>query len=100
MDDRERMKQLIQDAVGGCSSYWAGMIADSLIAHGVGFIKQTPIETLELSLRAYNSLKRAGINTVEELRVWDEGRIARLYGVGETILKEILSKRNGGAEDA
>ena len=99
VDDRERLIQIIQEAVGGCARHWAALIADNLIAHGVGIIKQTPIETLELSLRAYHSLKRAGINTVEELRVWDEGRIARLYGVGETILKEILSKRNGGTEE-
>lgn len=32
---RERIVELIQSAVGGCSSYWAGLIADSLIANGV-----------------------------------------------------------------
>ena len=99
MDDRERMIRLIREAVGGCADYWAGLIADSLIANGVGFLKQTPIETLDLSLRAYNSLKRVGIDTVEELQAWDEGRLANLRGIGVTVLAEILAKRNGGTDD-
>ena len=35
MSDREKMIELIQSAVGGCSTYWAGLIADKLIANGV-----------------------------------------------------------------
>ena len=37
MTDREKLIELIQTAVNGCASYWAGLIADLLIAHGVTF---------------------------------------------------------------
>ena len=94
MDDRERMIQLIQDIV---VPYFADQIADHLIANGVGFVKKTPIETLDLCLRGYNALKRAGIDTVEELRAWDEERLANIRGIGVTVLAEILEKRSGGA---
>lgn len=32
---RDRLSELIQDAVGGCAKYWADVIADKLIAEGV-----------------------------------------------------------------
>lgn len=32
---REKLIALIQTAVNGCSTYWAGLIADYLIANGV-----------------------------------------------------------------
>lgn len=32
---REKLIELIQSAVGGCATYWAGLIADHLIANGV-----------------------------------------------------------------
>lgn len=32
---RERIIKLIQSAVDGCATYWAGLIADALIAAGV-----------------------------------------------------------------
>ena len=35
MTDREKLVRLIQDSVEGCAEYWAGRIADHLIAHGV-----------------------------------------------------------------
>ena len=35
MTDREKLVGLIQDSVEGCAEYWAGRIADHLIAHGV-----------------------------------------------------------------
>ena len=35
MDVREKLVELIQSAVGGCAEYWAMVIADHLIAHGV-----------------------------------------------------------------
>lgn len=31
---RDRMIEVIQDAVGGCDRYWAELIADALIKHG------------------------------------------------------------------
>ena len=35
MGMREKLIELIQSAVGGCATYWAGLIADHLIANGV-----------------------------------------------------------------
>ena len=34
-DTRDRLVKLIQNSVDGCASYWAGLIADHLIANGV-----------------------------------------------------------------
>ena len=34
-DTRDRLVKLIQNSVDGCASYWAGLIADELIANGV-----------------------------------------------------------------
>lgn len=35
MDIREKFVEIIQNSVGGCARYWAEVIADGLIAHGV-----------------------------------------------------------------
>lgn len=35
MSDKNYLTAMIQRAVNGCSSYWAGLIAEYLIAHGV-----------------------------------------------------------------
>lgn len=35
MTDRERLIELIQNAVGGCAKHWAEIIADHLLANGV-----------------------------------------------------------------
>ena len=35
MTDRDRLIELIQNAVDGCARYWAKIIADHLIANGV-----------------------------------------------------------------
>ena len=40
MNDKEKLVAIIQAAVGGCSAYWAGLIADALIANGVTVQKQ------------------------------------------------------------
>ena len=37
---REKLIELIQQAVDGCATYWAGLIADHLIANGVTFATQ------------------------------------------------------------
>lgn len=35
MDMKERLIKLIQEAVGGCATYWAGLIAEHLMGKGV-----------------------------------------------------------------
>ena len=43
MGMREKLIVLIQSAVGGCSTYWASLIADKLIANGVTIQKWIPV---------------------------------------------------------
>lgn len=100
MNDREKMIELIQEAVDGCATYWAGLIADKLIAAGVGFAAaRTPIENLDLSTRTYLTLKRNGIHSVEELRSYSDKALKGLRGVGAAVFKELRGIRNGGAEN-
>lgn len=50
------------------------------------------IEELNLSVRTYNCLKRAGINTVDELRVIPIDELEMIRGMGERGLEEIAEK--------
>ena len=96
METRERLIKLVQESVGGCARHWAALIADNLIKNGVAFIDLHPIDDLNLSVRAYNSLKRAGIDTIEELNEMDEDSLMNIRGIGRTVLWESMSKRNTG----
>ncbi|MBQ6595042.1 MAG: AAA family ATPase [Clostridia bacterium] len=49
----------------------------------------TPIETLGLSVRACNCLRRAGITSVEELRTVGDDRLMRMRNLGRKGLEEI-----------
>lgn len=50
------------------------------------------IEDLELSVRAYNCLKRAGINTVGELVQKDEEEMMKVRNLGKKSLEEVEQK--------
>lgn len=50
------------------------------------------IEELDLSVRSYNCLKRAGINTVGELIEHDEEAMLRVRNLGRKSLEEVLKK--------
>lgn len=50
------------------------------------------IEELDLSVRSYNCLKRAGINTVEELTKRTEQDIMKVRNLGKKSLQEIKEK--------
>lgn len=50
------------------------------------------IEDLELSVRSYNSLKRAGITTVEELTQKSEEDMMTIRNLGRKSLKEVKEK--------
>lgn len=43
MTDREKLIAMVQTAVNGCSTYWAGLIADHLIANGVTVQRWIPV---------------------------------------------------------
>lgn len=53
---------------------------------------ETPIEEIEFSVRAYNCLKRAGINTVQDLINKKEIEVTKIRNLGKKSLKEVLDK--------
>ena len=50
------------------------------------------IEDLDLSVRSYNCLKRAGISTVEELTMKSEEEMMKVRNLGKKSLKEVKDK--------
>lgn len=48
------------------------------------------IEELDISVRTYNCLKRAGINTVEELEELDVLYVKRIRGLGKKSFEDLL----------
>ncbi|MCD7909884.1 MAG: DNA-directed RNA polymerase subunit alpha, partial [Clostridium sp.] len=50
------------------------------------------IDELELSVRSYNCLKRAGINTVEELCNRTSEDMMKVRNLGRKSLEEVLAK--------
>lgn len=52
------------------------------------------IEDLDLSVRSYNCLKRAGIQTVEELTQKTEDEMMKVRNLGKKSLKEVKDKLN------
>ncbi|KFI37775.1 DNA-directed RNA polymerase subunit alpha [Peptococcaceae bacterium SCADC1_2_3] len=50
------------------------------------------IEDLDLSMRSYNCLKRAGINTVSELLQRNEEEMMKVRNLGKKSLEEVIKK--------
>lgn len=59
---------------------------------GQNRLLQQPIEELELSVRSYNCLKRAGINTVGELVRKSEEEMSKVRNLGRKSLQEVKEK--------
>ncbi|MGB9802935.1 MAG: DNA-directed RNA polymerase subunit alpha [Desulfofundulus sp.] len=55
-------------------------------------ILEMTIEELDLSVRSYNCLKRAGINTVEELIQRNEEEMMKVRNLGKKSLEEVINK--------
>ncbi len=55
-------------------------------------VQTTMIEDLDLSVRSYNCLKRAGIQTVDELTQKTEEEMMRVRNLGKKSLKEVKDK--------
>jgi len=53
---------------------------------------ETPIEELELSVRSFNCLKRAGINTVGELTEKTDEEMIKVRNLGKKSLEEVKIK--------
>ena len=58
-------------------------------------ILEMTIEELDLSVRSYNCLKRAGINTVEELVMRNEEEMMKVRNLGRKSLEEVQQKLVG-----
>lgn len=52
----------------------------------------TPIAELDLSIRSYNCLKRAGINTVEELQELSDDELMNIRNLGRKCVIEVKQK--------
>ena len=52
------------------------------------------IEELDLSVRSFNCLKRAGINTVEDLVNKSEDEMMKVRNLGRKSLEEVIAKLN------
>ena len=50
------------------------------------------IEELDLSVRSYNCLKRANINTVEQLTAKSEDEMMKVRNLGKKSLEEVIQK--------
>mgnify|MGYP000870478614 CR=1 FL=1 len=57
-------------------------------------VLEMSIDELELSVRSYNCLKRAGINTVEELTNKTSDDMMKVRNLGRKSLEEVLAKLN------
>ena len=55
-------------------------------------VLEMSIEELDLSVRSYNCLKRAGINTVEDLASKTEDEMMKVRNLGRKSLEEVLNK--------
>ncbi len=55
-------------------------------------VGEMPIEELELSVRSYNCLKRAGISTVKELCDKTPDDMMKVRNLGRKSLEEVLQK--------
>lgn len=53
---------------------------------------ETPIEEIEFSVRTYNCLKRANINTVQDLIDKREAEVNKIRNLGKKSLKEVIDK--------
>ena len=62
---------------------------DSACVNNTGF---TPIEELELCVRAYNCLKRAGVNSIEQLRAMSDDELRRVRNLGRKSFEEVKKR--------
>ena len=79
------------------------VVSEIVICNGVACMSQKEddekekvlemsIDELELSVRSYNCLKRAGINTVEELTNRTSEDMMKVRNLGRKSLEEVLAK--------
>ena len=62
------------------------------VAPVVNKFNDMTIEELDLSVRSYNCLKRANIQTVQELILRTEDDLAKVRNMGKKSIKEVKDK--------
>lgn len=67
-------------------------VAPAAESEGVSKVFDMTIEDLELSVRSYNCLKRAGINTVGDLVNKSEDDMMKVRNLGRKSLEEVMAK--------
>jgi DNA-directed RNA polymerase subunit alpha len=87
LDDHLQLFMNIQDTVSALDSVMKDANGEVV---NKGLIMM--IEDLDLSVRSYNCLKRAGIQTVEELTTRTEDEMMRVRNLGKKSLKEVKDK--------
>lgn len=55
-------------------------------------VLELTIEELDLSVRSFNCLKRAGINTVEDLISKTQDEMMKVRNLGRKSLEEVINK--------
>lgn len=73
-------------------TYGLGSLMEENVHEGNGNISNMSIDDLDLTVRSYNCLKRAGIQTVEELTMKTEDEMAKVRNLGKKSLKEVKEK--------
>lgn len=68
-----------------------GLLADKEEDPGAKAL-ETPVDDLDLSVRAYNCLKRAGIHTLNDLTNMSEAEMMKIRNLGKKSLKEVIDK--------
>lgn len=58
-------------------------------------VLEMPIEEMDLSVRSYNCLKRANINTIQELIQKTESDLSKVKNLGKRSLEEVVEKLKG-----
>lgn len=90
--------KLIQDHVGLFVELVESMAEmETLVSHEEDTqskVLEMTIEDMDLSVRSYNCLKRAGISTVEELIKKTESDLAKVKNLGKRSLEEVIDKLN------
>lgn len=68
------------------------VIEDSIIAQAEKTLKEAPIEFLNLSVRAFNCLKRANYNYISEVRHLSVEQLSSIRNMGDNSILEVLEK--------
>lgn len=88
--------KLIQDHVGLFVELVDSMAQmDILVSHEEDSqtkVLEMTIEDMDLSVRSYNCLKRAGISTIEDLIKKSESDLAKVKNLGKRSLEEVVEK--------